>query len=87
MSINKTESSVIQILVLSLDGLFDDNDSVTVLNACRHGAPNGFIHTTSGVAYRPNPSEQGKLMVKLNGSLASNCKSHFESPLHAFKKI
>lgn len=49
-----------------------------MLNACRRGTPNGTLYTTSGVAYRPNPNEQGKLMLKLNGSIGFNCKSHLD---------
>ena len=59
-------------LPFSLGGL-SDNGSVTVHDACRRGAPNGALHTLSGLAYRPDPNEQGKLMVKLDRIGALNC--------------
>lgn len=59
-------------LPFSLDGL-SDNGSITIRDTCRHGGPNGTLHTLSGLAYRPNPSEQGRLMVKLDGIDALNC--------------
>ena len=64
-----------------LDGL-SDKGAITALIACRLGAPNGTSYTQSGMAYRPNPDEQGKFMVKLNGSLALSCKSHLDRVLY-----
>ena len=54
-------------------GGLSDNGSVTVHDACCRGAPNGALHTLSGLAYRPDPNEQGKLMVKLDRISALNC--------------
>ena len=82
-----TEPITLIFLVSLLDGLSRGNETGTVLNACSLGAPNGTIHTTAGVVHRPNPSEQGKLIVKLNGSLAFNCKLHLDHFLHACKRL
>ena len=55
-----------------LDGS-SDNGSLTVLDSCRLGAPNGTAHTMSGLVYRPDPNQQGKLIAKLDGFRTLNC--------------
>lgn len=49
-----------------------DNGSITIRNTCRRKAPNGTLHTVSGLAYRPDPDQQGKFIAKLTGISALN---------------
>lgn len=64
----------------SVDGLTSDNDTISILGACRLGAPDGNLSITTGIAYRPDPTEQGKFVMKLNGTdngahpVLLNCK-------------
>ena len=59
-------------VIFVIDGL-SDNGSITIRNTCRRKAPNGTLHTVSGLAYRPDPDQQGKFIAKLTGISALNC--------------
>ena len=55
------------------DGLFP-NGSVSVFNAERQKTPTGKAKLIHGYAYRPDPKEEGRLTVKLQGAPIAPCK-------------
>ena len=55
------------------DGLFP-NESVSVFNAERLKTPTGKAKVIHGYAYRPDPKEEGRLTVKLQGAPLAPCK-------------